>query len=139
MLAIAVTSTTPTAVLMVVAVTISLMIPCLAGEKMAHCSPSKKRQAAARYRLCRASAPPIMAMIAICAQRLSTMTCRLEKRSEIHPAMGAKRMKGSRMIAARIVLVILALATALPGKSSGATAKTKAISISLAALSFSKT
>ena len=36
------------------------------------------------------------------------MTLRLEKRSETQPAVGAKRMKGRMMIAARVVLIILA-------------------------------
>jgi len=41
MLAMAVTSTMPTAALILVAVTISLMMPCLAGEKIAHCTPRR--------------------------------------------------------------------------------------------------
>jgi hypothetical protein len=64
-------------------------------------------------------------MTANCAQRLVTMTLRLEKRSETQPAVGAKRTKGRMMMAARIVLIVLAVAAALSaffGKNSGATA-----------------
>ena len=51
MLAIALTSTTPTAALILVAVTISLMIPCLAGEKIAHWTPRKNTPRMATGRL----------------------------------------------------------------------------------------
>ena len=51
---------------------------------------------------------PIIAMMANCAQRLVTITLRLEKRSEIQPAVGAKSTKGRMMMAARIVLISLA-------------------------------
>ena len=70
------------------------------------------------------------------------ITFRFEKRSEIHPAVGEKSTNGRMMIAASTVLISLALAAAysgLPGKSSGATAAPRVMSISLAALSFSRT
>ncbi len=48
--------------------------------------------------------------MANCAQRLVTITFRLENRSDIQPAVGEKSTNGRMMIAARTVLISLALA-----------------------------
>ncbi len=147
MLAIAVTSTTPTAELIFVAVTISLMIPCLAGEKIAHCTPSRNKPKIASERVWDQSATKIIPMMATCAQSVVTITFRFEKRSETQPAMGANRTNGRMMMAARMVLICLAAISAysgwcgnsLAGTNSDATAAPSAMSMSLAALSFSRT
>ncbi len=63
----------------------------------------------------------MIAMMPNWAHSAVTMTSRLEKRSEIQPAMGEKRTNGRMMIAARMVLIIFAFASALCGNNSGAT------------------
>ena len=108
MLAMAVTSTIPTAWPIFAGETISLMMPCLAGEKMAHCVPSRKSPQTASQRKWKISATSKIDMMANCAHIVSTTTSRLAKRSAIQPASGAKSTKGSRMSAASTVLISLA-------------------------------
>ena len=76
----------------------SLLIPIFAGLKNADCTAIRKNPNSASGMLFKNTAAQISTRIATCAIAAPSITFRLEKRSLIHPASGAKRTKGSAII-----------------------------------------
>ena len=92
MLAMAVTSTMPTAELIFVDRD-DFLDDALLGRRKNGALDAEQKEAEDRRAkgYGTSSAVPIIAMMANCAQRLVTMTLRLEKRSETQPAVGRKK------------------------------------------------